>query len=109
MQSKQYFTKIKNYPHEKSTEPIYTDKIKKERGCAPSFLPYNPRNRELRQGLSHEYYSARKVKRLKATICNSGSISFSTSLTVFLPSIMSSWFNKQTSFKNLPKRPLAMF
>ena len=23
MQSKQYFTKIKNYPHEKSTEPIY--------------------------------------------------------------------------------------
>ena len=22
MQSKQYFTKIKNYPHEKSTEPI---------------------------------------------------------------------------------------
>jgi len=23
MQSKQYFTKIKNYPHEKSTEPKY--------------------------------------------------------------------------------------
>ena len=23
MQSKQYFTKIKNYPHEKSTEPEY--------------------------------------------------------------------------------------
>lgn len=23
MQSKQYFTKIKNYPHEKSTEPHY--------------------------------------------------------------------------------------
>ena len=23
MQSKQYFTKIKNYPHEKSTEPCY--------------------------------------------------------------------------------------
>ena len=23
MQSKQYFTKIKNYPHEKSTEPFY--------------------------------------------------------------------------------------
>ena len=23
MQSKQYFTKIKNYPHEKSTEPLY--------------------------------------------------------------------------------------
>ncbi len=23
MQSKQYFTKIKNYPHEKSTEPIF--------------------------------------------------------------------------------------
>ena len=22
MQSKQYFTKIKNYPHEKSTEPV---------------------------------------------------------------------------------------
>ena len=22
MQSKQYFTKIKNYPHEKSTEPL---------------------------------------------------------------------------------------
>ena len=28
---------------------------------------------------------------------------------VFLPSKMSSWFNKQTSFKNLAKRPLAMF
>ena len=25
MQSKQYFTKIKNYPHEKSTEPIKGD------------------------------------------------------------------------------------
>ncbi len=24
MQSKQYFTKIKNYPHEKSTEPEYS-------------------------------------------------------------------------------------
>ena len=24
MQSKQYFTKIKNYPHEKSTEPLYS-------------------------------------------------------------------------------------
>ena len=23
MQSKQYFTKIKNYPHEKSTEPFF--------------------------------------------------------------------------------------
>ena len=23
MQSKQYFTKIKNYPHEKSTEPAF--------------------------------------------------------------------------------------
>ena len=23
MQSKQYFTKIKNYPHEKSTEPLF--------------------------------------------------------------------------------------
>ncbi len=23
MQSKQYFTKIKNYPHEKSTEPCF--------------------------------------------------------------------------------------
>ena len=23
MQSKQYFTKIKNYPHEKSTEPVF--------------------------------------------------------------------------------------
>lgn len=26
MQSKQYFTKIKNYPHEKSTEPYFLDK-----------------------------------------------------------------------------------
>ena len=26
MQSKQYFTKIKNYPHEKSTEPIFCKK-----------------------------------------------------------------------------------
>ena len=25
MQSKQYFTKIKNYPHEKSTEPIFVE------------------------------------------------------------------------------------
>ena len=28
MQSKQYFTKIKNYPHEKSTEPIGGEYIK---------------------------------------------------------------------------------
>ena len=27
MQSKQYFTKIKNYPHEKSTEPVRSDGI----------------------------------------------------------------------------------
>ena len=27
MQSKQYFTKIKNYPHEKSTEPIFKYKV----------------------------------------------------------------------------------
>ncbi len=40
---------------------------------------------------------------------NSGSASFNTSLTVFLPSMISSWFSKQTSFKNLPRRPLAMF
>ena len=26
MQSKQYFTKIKNYPHEKSTEPLFSQK-----------------------------------------------------------------------------------
>lgn len=54
-------------------------------------------------------YSARKVKRLKSTTFNSGSTSFNTSLTVFLPSMMSSWFSKQTSFKNLPRRPLAIF
>ena len=29
MQSKQYFTKIKNYPHEKSTEPIFPFKLLK--------------------------------------------------------------------------------
>ena len=28
---------------------------------------------------------------------------------IFLPSMMSSWFSKQTSFKNLPRRPLAIF
>ena len=28
MQSKQYFTKIKNYPHEKSTEPSKRDQNK---------------------------------------------------------------------------------
>lgn len=27
MQSKQYFTKIKNYPHEKSTEPKYLTEL----------------------------------------------------------------------------------
>ena len=34
MQSKQYFTKIKNYPHEKSTEPLHPkdkDVLKKEK------------------------------------------------------------------------------
>ena len=36
MQSKQYFTKIKNYPHEKSTEPISTDK----EGQYPFYQPY---------------------------------------------------------------------
>ena len=30
MQSKQYFTKIKNYPHEKSTKPVYL-RIKRRR------------------------------------------------------------------------------
>ena len=29
MQSKQYFTKIKNYPHEKSTEPVFPHFIDK--------------------------------------------------------------------------------
>ena len=59
--------------------------------------------------VSKRNYSARKVKRLKSTTFNSGSASFNTSLTVFLPSMMSSWFSKQTSFKNLPRRPLAIF
>ena len=27
MQSKQYFTKIKNYPHEKSTEPEFVQQL----------------------------------------------------------------------------------
>ena len=58
---------------------------------------------------SYRDYSARKVKRLKSTIFNSGSASFNTSLTVFLASMISSWFSKQTSFRNLPRRPLAMF
>lgn len=30
MQSKQYFTKIKNYPHEKSTEPYNTLILQKD-------------------------------------------------------------------------------
>ena len=46
-------------------------------------------------------YSAFKVKRLKSTIFNSGSAAANTSLTVFLESIIFSWFSKQTSFKNL--------
>ena len=36
MQSKQYFTKIKNYPHEKSTEPEYRNKwihISEQKDC----------------------------------------------------------------------------
>ena len=37
MQSKQYFTKIKNYPHEKSTEPNYVDK-------ATGFISYKSKN-----------------------------------------------------------------
>ena len=36
------------------------------------------------------YYSARKVKRLNSVIFNSGSAAFNTSLTVFLPSKISS-------------------
>lgn len=35
MQSKQYFTKIKNYPHEKSTEPAlaaFEDRMRGEVG-----------------------------------------------------------------------------
>ena len=28
MQSKQYFTKIKNYPHEKSTEPKFSNRAR---------------------------------------------------------------------------------
>ncbi len=55
------------------------------------------------------FYSARSVKRLKERICNSGSASFITSRTVFLPSITSSWFSRQTSFINLARRPFAMF
>ena len=58
---------------------------------------------------SYKNYSARKVKRLKSTIFNSASASFSTSLTVFLASMISSWFSRQTSFRNLPRRPLAIF
>ena len=54
-------------------------------------------------------YIAFKVKRLKSTIFSSGSAAANTSLTVFLPSMISSWFNKQTSFKNLPRRPFAIF
>ena len=54
-------------------------------------------------------YSARRVKRLKATTFKSASISLSTSRTDFLASKMSSWLSKHTSFKNLPRRPLAMF
>ena len=41
-------------------------------------------------------YSAFKVKRLKSTIFNSGSAAANTSLTVFLESIIFSWFSKQT-------------
>lgn len=54
-------------------------------------------------------YSAFRVKRLKSTIFSSGSAAANTSLTVFLPSMMSSWFSRQTSFMNLARRPLAMF
>ena len=55
------------------------------------------------------YYSARKVKRLKSTTASSGSTAFNISATVFFGSMMLSCFNRQTSFKNLPRRPLAMF
>ena len=54
-------------------------------------------------------YSAFRVKRLKSRTFSSGSAAANTSLTVFLASIISSWFSRQTSFKNLPRRPLAMF
>ena len=47
MQSKQYFTKIKNYPHEKSTEPVFAGvqnfgwkpKVQK-RGCVKTEMVY---------------------------------------------------------------------
>ena len=38
MQSKQYFTKIKNYPHEKSTEPKLTDKAEVREALAKNKL-----------------------------------------------------------------------
>ncbi len=37
MQSKQYFTKIKNYPHEKSTEPK-TDECKQKGNFGQTFF-----------------------------------------------------------------------
>ena len=38
MQSKQYFTKIKNYPHEKSTEPLFPFcEMQTKIGSLPSF------------------------------------------------------------------------
>ncbi len=42
-----------------------------------------------------------KVKRLKSTIFNSGSAAANTSLTVFLPSMISSWFNQANFFQEL--------
>ena len=42
MQSKQYFTKIKNYPHEKSTEPVMCERriIEKRAGSKSDRLSY---------------------------------------------------------------------
>ena len=78
--------------------------MSRENGCTDT-----PYSRFIQSIMKKRTYSARNVKRLKSVICNSGSASFSTSRTVFLPSMMSSWFSRQTSFKNLPRRPLAMF
>lgn len=48
MQSKQYFTKIKNYPHEKSTEPgksadllyLFNDPLKEGKGWLEKYYLY---------------------------------------------------------------------
>ena len=44
MQSKQYFTKIKNYPHEKSTEPEKLFRLQKkvDKSCFHALHVLNP-------------------------------------------------------------------